>query len=274
MFMKNRNSSIDSQDSIDASKRKRVSREENSPTEEFRRSKKTARTPDKRSKSCNTTIDCPDNSSMDELLSILQQMRADMKTNKDELIAEIKNNNDKIQELKNELKEKGEKWNSEKIELLARIGALETKIEKEDKRKKKNNIVIKGLQITSNLNNGINNFLRNEFNLQTQIIEAVRLNKPAEKSIILVQLRNWEDKLTILKNKYNLKQKQIYVENDYTAEERKIQAEIRAIAREERAKGANVRTGYQKLNVNDKWFFWNNLNKKLEEKHSPNDPKN
>ena len=50
-----------------------------------------------------------------------------------------------------------------------------------------------------------------------------------------------------------------YIDDDLTVNEREIQSNLRNIAREERAKGNEVKVGYQKIMINNQWVNWNTL---------------
>lgn len=60
--------------------------------------------------------------------------------------------------------------------------------------------------------------------------------------------------------------KDIFVEDDLTRKEREIQRELRRRARAEREKGErNVKVGYKKIYMKDRWYRWNEMEEMLEE---------
>ncbi|PSN31766.1 hypothetical protein C0J52_26339, partial [Blattella germanica] len=59
--------------------------------------------------------------------------------------------------------------------------------------------------------------------------------------MILVKMRDFEEKLEVLRNKNKLRGIECYIDNDMTKEERSIQAALRRRAKEEAEKGHTVR---------------------------------
>ncbi|PSN42467.1 hypothetical protein C0J52_21061 [Blattella germanica] len=68
--------------------------------------------------------------------------------------------------------------------------------------------------------------------------------------MILVKMRDFEEKLEVLRNKNKLRGIECYIDNDMTKEERSIQATLRRRAKEEKEKGYTVRVGYRKIQIN------------------------
>jgi hypothetical protein len=77
------------------------------------------------------------------------------------------------------------------------------------------------------------------------------------RNMILVKMKNFDEKLRITRNKRKLAGKGCYIENDMTKEERQTQAAIHRMAREERAKGHTIKIGFQKIQINGKWEYLN-----------------
>lgn len=58
----------------------------------------------------------------------------------------------------------------------------------------------------------------------------------------------------------------IIIEDDLTRKEREIQQKLREMAREGKEKGDNnIKVGYKKIYLKDKWYRWNEKEEKLEE---------
>jgi len=61
--------------------------------------------------------------------------------------------------------------------------------------------------------------------------------------VIVIRLKNEEEKKEVMKNKYKLKEESIYIENDLSWEERNIQVRIYKWVREQKEKGLEVKVG-------------------------------
>lgn len=106
-------------------------------------------------------------------------------------------------------------------------------------------------------------FLEDNINVKTQVKEVRDISKNKNGYVLLVRMKNWEDKQEIMKNKSKLRNTKIYIENDRTIEERNTEWELRKIAREERDKGKSVRVGYNKLIIEGRCYTWNRREKGL-----------
>lgn len=235
----------------------------NSPEKIFRKSKKTARSPERKG----------DTGEMDEIkqmLSVLVQsmneVKEQMTSNHDELKKEIKNNRDSIEKMKKDYEERDKKWQKEKEEMKATIQVLNKRIEAQDRRTRSNNVIVSGLK---NVNMApiemIKNLFKNELQVECNIKSASILKRQEASVIIIAELDNRIDKINIMENKSKLKGKDIYIDNDYTQEEREIQRSIRMRAKEEKQKGKRIKIFYNKLMIEDKMWVWNALSKILEE---------
>ena len=100
-------------------------------------------------------------------------------------------------------------------------------------------------------------------------IKKVRRQGTKKKGVIIVEMKTWEAKQGIMRNKNRLGARKVYVYHDLTYKEREIQRRIRERAKEERKKEKTVRTGYQKICIQETWHKWNEEKDKLEREESP-----
>ncbi|KAK9687381.1 hypothetical protein QE152_g36479 [Popillia japonica] len=163
---------------------------------------------------------------INEIMIEVKELRKDKKIYITE-IKEVKEENAKLREV-NKMKTKIE-W----------LETIEDRLEKTDKAKRKNNIIISGLKIETNDDSKMEEKI-NEFILQKLEI-------------------NTKKKLRSGPNSY------VWINNDLTENERKIQNIIREQAKEERSKNRNCKVimGYQKMIVDGKKWNWDNKTKKL-----------
>ena len=202
---------------------------------------------------------------MAEILQAINSLKQDMNkgfqdSNKqnDELKTELEKVNKELKQMKEEMKTKEDAWMKEKQEMMKRINKLEENAEKQDKIKRRNNIVIKNIELEEdNIKEQIKAIIYKKLNTKVTINEAFEIKK----GIIIAKIENWQQKMAIMKNKPKLKGTEIYIENDLTKNELYIQKELRRIAKEENQKGNSAKVGYQKITINNKIYEWEELNR-------------
>lgn len=236
----------------------------------FKKSKKISRSPAKTEESSTKKTETPEE--MEEFkklfMEMMKEFKEEMKTSNNvikeelkEIRQEIKKNSITIAEieaLQRNIQEKEMKWMEDKEELERKVQSLGRRLEEQERKRRSNNIIIKGLQIDEGKPKEIvKNFLRTELDINCPIRSTVVIKKFQSGSIIKVELEDITDKELVMKNKSKLKGKKVYIDSDYTPEERKMHMVIRKRANEERIKGNNIKIYYNKLIVNGKYFIWN-----------------
>lgn len=231
---------------------------ENYETEErfFQKSKLIARSP---------PTEKNEDSSMEEILKAIKDLRQEMRENFEENIKqtdlikkELESTNRELKMMKEEMKVREEGWQEERQELLNRIQKLEVTTEKQEKEKRRNNIIIKNSGIEGpNIQSKTEAFIEEKVKVQAKITEAYEITK----GIILAKIQNWQQKKTIMENKDKLKNTRVYIENDMTKQEREIQAQLRKIAKEEKSKGNETQVKYQKIVINRRTYRWEEMSK-------------
>ena len=190
---------------------------------------------------------------------------------------EMKKRDDKWEEksnnLENKLADEIQKTNEELETIRGKIQMLEDQEEQRAKRERRNNIVIKSIDIVPDIENrdSIETKAReilNQIDAEVMAEKAIYIGKDKQnRGIVRVTFDKFEDKLKIVKNKAKLRGQDTYIDSDLTKGEREIQNSLRQRAREERAKGdTEVRVGYQKIWLRGQWVSWNDLNTKNEER--------
>lgn len=181
------------------------------------------------------------------------EMKDDFKKELTEMREEFKK---EMKELMRQNQEKEEKWNKEKRDLSERIDKLEWRLEKEERMRKKNNVIIKGAGANNIEETDAINFLRNELKINISAAETLTIQNKERKIGILIKCTNWEEKNRIMKNRQALREKKVYIDNDLTFTEREVQKKIRERMEEEKAKGNTTKMGYMKIMINDTWLKW------------------
>lgn len=236
--------------------------------EVFRKSKRILRSPEQSKKDKEETKQqetkhsiVGKNEEMEDMREMIKEILHEVKTT----IPELKN---EIRELKNELKQREEKWEKERSALEKRIENLEARAESEEKEKRKNNIIIKGLQLgTGEVTEEVKGFLNKELHVNTCIQKAYKVGKDNKTGFIVAEIESWNKKQEIMKAKTILRNREIYIDHDLTYDERRIQREIRNIAKEERKKNPKIKVviGYKKMIRDGVLFLWDEKENGLSE---------
>ena len=128
-------------------------------------------------------------------------------------------------------------------------------LNEKDKSDRRDNIVIKGLQLQGvDLKREIMNFIDSRLGIQIEIVAAWRRGR-----IFIVKLKDFDQKLLIMRNKNKLKDTTFFIENDLTWDERKKQEEMIRWAKVQREKGRRVTIGYGRLMLDGKWYKWDEI---------------
>lgn len=219
----------------------------------FGRSAKIRRTPDKKEKH-------------EDKLEIIIEMIQGFKQEVREDLREIREEQKQYRKEMKELKEENEKLKKENGELKAEMHRINEKLEVMDREKRRNNVVVQGLQINTKneyvLKDGMQDFLKKRLEVDVHVKNAIRIGDKT----CLIQLGNTTDKIEVMKNKSklrNLKDERIYINEDWSKEEREIQKTIRMVAKEEEKKGKTVKIGYRKLIIGNTEWKWDPCKKEL-----------
>lgn len=240
-------------------KRNRSDDFEGIEAESIGRNKKVLRSPNLKLKKGGEEMDSGNLERMFKMM--MEQMMVEMRKNTEELKVEIKN-------MREEMKEREKKWNEEKKMLEKRIEVLEDKAEREEKRRKKNNIVVKNLAIeVGKEKEEIQAYIENELKTKVEIKGAYRINRGSNIEMFVAEVGSWEQKQQVMKKKHNLKGKKTIIENDLTPKERQIQKQILEIGKVERDKERNVKIGYHKITIDGTLYVWDEKEQGVKEQN-------
>jgi len=78
-------------------------------------------------------------------------------------------------------------------------------------------------------------------------------------TVVVVKLKDEEEKKEIMKNKYKLKGNNIFIENDLSWEERNVQGKINKWAKEQRGRGLDIKVGIGRVRVKGIWRGWEDI---------------
>lgn len=147
--------------------------------------------------------------------------------------------------------------NRERMETKKELMEIKRRLQKKEKRDRRNNIVIKGLENKEkSIEKMAREFLEKEFGIKEGVGKIDTVGK-GKRELAVVELKDWETKQKIMREKSKLGERKIYIDHDLTKEEREVQRILIERAREERIKGKKVKIGYRKLVIDGTQFIWN-----------------
>lgn len=127
-------------------------------------------------------------------------------------------------------------------------------MEEEERRKRKNRIIIKDLKIKERKDTEtVGKFLESEFKAKEAVKEVIILGGGGAKKMALVEFKSWKEKQKLMVEEKRLKGSNIYIEYDLSIEERVIQRKLRDFEKAEKEKGNRARVAYRKINIEGRW---------------------
>lgn len=201
---------------------------------------------------------------------LINETTAEIMKDTKELINEVKEMNKIYREEIKQLKEENLKIKQEMKELrvkMIKIEEIEERLEVADRKDRKNNIIISGLEIPNATEKEMEDNVKHFFENQLKIKISVPKIKEIKEKTYLIKVENFAQKLEIMKNKAKLprgKYNQVYINNDLTQNERKIQQKLKEIAKQKIEERKTVKIGYQKLIINGQKWTWNTKSSELE----------
>lgn len=182
------------------------------------------------------------------MMTSLSQEIKDMKTEHREFINIMK-----------VIVQENEEIKKENAELKRNLKEIGNKIEAIEKEKRKDNILIQGIEVDGRdrqqLKGEIANFIKVNMGMEVEINTAIKIGHKT----CLVELKDKNEKEKVMKNKNklrNYRKGRVYINEDLTKQEREIERILRTKAREELQKGNDVKRGHQRLFINGTAWKW------------------
>ncbi|KAG7196730.1 hypothetical protein KM043_016067 [Ampulex compressa] len=196
-----------------------------------------------------------------KILMEIDTIKRDMKEEIRAMKEEMEKRNDRWKEERKlreeEMQNERERWKIEKAEWAHKMMDMEWRIERREKVERKNNIVIKGVTWKAE---GLG-----------LAVEEFIMENLAKGSIVIAELNGWESKKVIMRKKRELS-RGIFIEDDLTKKKMEMQRRLGKIAKKEREKGdKNVKVGYRKIYMGERWYWWDERREKLEEERRGRD---
>jgi hypothetical protein len=207
---------------------------------------------------------------MEEIKQILLELSREVK----EMRNDISQNNKEMKSLREDVRTMQVNWEKEKLDLAEKVTKTEEKIEKLEKDKIRNNLIVTAMRMETDdeelLRNTMEKMINKELSLNVKVKKVYKIGQDRYN----VEINNWNEKLMVLKTKGKLRGKEIYIYSALTLTEREIQNNIRDFAKKERINGATVRAKYQGVEIDGRSWKWNKKEQKLMKVGEIKAPKN
>lgn len=150
-------------------------------------------------------------------------------------------------------------------DLLEKNNSMERRLLQLERDSRRHNIVVSGLDSESQEENykELQQIIKTATgNSELQVSEMWTLNTKSNGKKIIATCRNLDDKRIIMQAKKQFIRKkdnmatQIYVDDDLPLADRITQGKIRAIAKEKRLQGMDVRVAFGKLKIDGQWHLF------------------
>lgn len=186
--------------------------------------------------------------------------------------------------IRDEIAKKSEEWKTEREALKTEINSLnekmhelevklERKMEEDGREKRRQNIVIKG--DTKVLTDGISIQKNVEelcqktlgITIQTESAYVRTIRKGNDGKVVIVKMKSMTDKMLVMKSKSKLKNfpNKLFIDDDLAPEERIRRKEMKEWQKEKRAKGEEVKVGFDKVQIKGNWYKWKEIKQKSQE---------
>ena len=200
--------------------------------------------------------------SNDELFKAIQDMNQGISSRMSSMESYLK---DTVKTLTETMEAKFKQWEEEKSTMNNKQRELEERINELERRERKNNALITGLDATrNNVKVVVNNTLA-KLDQPVTVAEAKVINTKGGASKIFVRFNSFDDKMKVFKQKKGLLgpdgKGQVFLNDDLTRREQEMQFHGRALAKSLRAQMKTVKLGYGKVCVDGDWRVWDEVSK-------------
>lgn len=152
-------------------------------------------------------------------------------------------------------------------EMQKEVKGLKKKMELQERKEKRNNILIRGLNYNRvEAKKKVEELLEQKFGIKGGIKEMELKGRGQEIKVVEVKLESWEIKQEIMSRKGKLDLGKVFIDHDLTEEERWIQTRLREIAAKERSEDKEVRVRCKCIWIQGKRFDWNEEKREIEER--------
>ncbi|KAJ8678194.1 hypothetical protein QAD02_013981 [Eretmocerus hayati] len=120
-----------------------------------------------------------------------------------------------------EIESREQHWSTEKELIMNRLNLLEEREENRSKREKKNNLVLRGLQLTTNDKKPeVSNFFTNELKVDVGIDDVSFFRTAKGSQLTIVKDSSFDEKRLVMQSRNNIADSQISITSDRTKKEK------------------------------------------------------
>lgn len=153
-------------------------------------------------------------------------------------------------------------------EMEERMRRLEWEGEKKRREEKKRNIIIRGVEMEKEGEQGLKEKVEEivkETGASAKIEKIRKIGKREGEGgeRIWVRFEKVEEKIEVMKGKNRLRDRKEWISDDLTEKERRIEWKIRRVAEDKRREGLRVRTGYMKIWIEGTLWIWDEIKDEL-----------
>lgn len=164
-----------------------------------------------------------------------------------------------MKEMKDAFAAKEAKWDEEKAGLIVAVKQLEERVDYMERDRLRNKAILTGVQLTHERASGVVREMLSKLPKPVTPSEISSFTTKAGITKVRVCFANHEDKMSVLRERKMLTvtdekgaSTPVYINDDQTKKDQFISFQARKFAKEERAKGNEVKLGFRKIVVNGK----------------------
>lgn len=175
---------------------------------------------------------------------------------KNEVTKEISNIKADVVLFKQNVAESDARYQQSFLNMNSKIDALTSRLEHQDKLRRKNNVISRGLAIdAANLLRDVNVYFQTKFDVSNAVIEVTPLAPYNDR--LLIKFSSFEMKQKVMSAKATiLRNSNTFLDHDFTPRENNIMKMARDRVRAERTRGNQAKTGYLRFIINGEQFVW------------------
>ncbi|XP_011858385.1 PREDICTED: golgin subfamily A member 6-like protein 22 [Vollenhovia emeryi] len=165
---------------------------------------------------------------------------------------------EEMQARKQGTNENGGEANEEVKRLEKKMRGIEIRIEREEREKRRKNIVIRGIRGgKEKVETEIRKLMKeNGVKEEGLEIKTIEDGKEGEVKLAVVKMEDLEEKKRSMRERRKLGEKGVRIEDDLTWEQRRMKWKMEEAARNERENGKRVWLRYGRIQIEGKWWRW------------------
>ena len=193
---------------------------------------------------------------LQKVLEHLEKQSAELKAMEERMKNEIKENCSAVlSQVAAKMDRLAMEWKQETAVIVAKQKELENRLDRIERKEKKNNVIVTGMPATKDTKGAINELFSKQLKKAIQVQDAFAVVLKSGSTKTIVKMENWEQKMEVLRSRADLP-KDIFVSEDLIPKDQFIQFKAREFARQERGRGKEAKVGQGKVFVNGAQFTW------------------